>query len=263
MTNTAILGQLLKPFESGIRSDTRAATVVRSHLAFCIGIIGMATPYLIFLLLGPAARQSFTSEDNAVEYLGAFFWLCASALLLLECYRNAVRRPAGAAEAVNIWVLGLGLIFLAAFGEEISWGQRLAGFKTPVAVAAINLQHETNIHHLVIFNPLDESGRLRSGWRAMLNFSRLFNLFWLVVCVLVPLLNRAGTIKRFFVRIRLPIVSLELGSLFVINYAVLKLWGLQVGHVDQAGLTEVAEANFAFLFLLASCIVLRESGRKH
>jgi hypothetical protein len=48
----------------------------------------------------------------------------------------------------------------------------------------------------------------------------------------------------------------------VINYVVLKLWGLQVGHVDQAGLTEVAEANFAFLFLLASCVALRESGRK-
>jgi len=35
--------------------------------------------------------------------------------------------------------------------EEISWGQRIFGWETPVAWKKLNLQNETNIHNL--FNP--------------------------------------------------------------------------------------------------------------
>lgn len=39
------------------------------------------------------------------------------------------------------------------FLEEISWGQRLTGFKTPESYVAINIQKETNIHNTKMVDP--------------------------------------------------------------------------------------------------------------
>jgi hypothetical protein len=38
---------------------------------------------------------------------------------------------------------------LLIFGEEISWGQRIAGFSTPEAIKQVNTQHEFSAHNLV------------------------------------------------------------------------------------------------------------------
>lgn len=43
-------------------------------------------------------------------------------------------------------VASIALFFIA--GDEISWGQRLFGFVTPVEFAAENLQNETTVHNL-------------------------------------------------------------------------------------------------------------------
>jgi hypothetical protein len=44
--------------------------------------------------------------------------------------------------------------FLCA-GEELSWGQHLIGYATPLKVAAVNIQGEVNLHNLLARGVLD------------------------------------------------------------------------------------------------------------
>jgi len=48
--------------------------------------------------------------------------------------------------AVLYGVLSVGIFFL--IGEELSWGQRIFGWATSEEFAAMNKQHETNIHNI-------------------------------------------------------------------------------------------------------------------
>lgn len=46
------------------------------------------------------------------------------------------------------WVLMWTLACVYFVGEELSWGQRLAGWQTPDALQALNRQGETNLHNI-------------------------------------------------------------------------------------------------------------------
>ena len=59
-------------------------------------------------------------------------------------------------------------MFFIAFGEEISWGQRILGIETPESLEGINDQGETNLHNL-------STGKA----------NQLFQVFWLVMGVLL------------------------------------------------------------------------------
>ena len=47
----------------------------------------------------------------------------------------------------GVYVLGAAALLFVA-GEEISWGQRILGFATPDALAALNRQDEFNVHNI-------------------------------------------------------------------------------------------------------------------
>ena len=49
---------------------------------------------------------------------------------------------------VFLYILGVGLFYIVCAGEEISWGQRVFGWETSEAFAAINEQQETNLHNI-------------------------------------------------------------------------------------------------------------------
>lgn len=83
-------------------------------------------------------------EDMLVESLQVV--LLAIALVL--CGRLSTRLVASERPILGILY---GLLTLATFfviGEEISWGQRLLGLRTPIALEAINAQGEITIHNI-------------------------------------------------------------------------------------------------------------------
>lgn len=57
------------------------------------------------------------------------------------------------------WVVVFYVVCAVAFflvaGEEVSWGQRVLGIKTPDALVVLNYQHETNVHNLLTKRALD------------------------------------------------------------------------------------------------------------
>ena len=101
----------------------------------------------IFLFYTNVSRfGEYVKEDGIVE------WLTVVGLLLGSFV--CLSRLAALWKKRTWWFLlvtfGLGLFLFFAAGEEISWGQRILGLKTPEYFEEHNAQHETNLHNLVV-----------------------------------------------------------------------------------------------------------------
>lgn len=83
----------------------------------------------------------YLDEDGVFEMATAFFAILASLIMLYVCFQQRSWRA-----RLLTSLLGVGFFL---FGmEEISWGQRIVGWDTPVWLKAINDQGETTLHNL-------------------------------------------------------------------------------------------------------------------
>jgi len=108
-------------------------------------IIGIVFSALIYYL-NPDIYRMIIKEDGILEYITAFMLLAGSSLLLIRFVRIARLRNTPWI-VFNILMI-LGLFF--AFGEEISWGQRIFSIESPDFFVERNAQKETNLHNLII-----------------------------------------------------------------------------------------------------------------
>lgn len=89
---------------------------------------------------------AYTREDGIVE------WLTVLGLLLgcIVCVRRFLKlRRLRNAWFLFVTIMLAVMLFFAA-GEEISWGQRILGLKSPEYFLEHNTQGETNLHNLVV-----------------------------------------------------------------------------------------------------------------
>ena len=88
----------------------------------------------------------FVREDIIIE------WLTVLALLAVTylCFYRVVILRKSKAPLFLIATLVLGLLFVFGAGEEISWGQRLLGIKSPEFFMKHNTQYEMNFHNLML-----------------------------------------------------------------------------------------------------------------
>jgi hypothetical protein len=201
--------------------------------------------------LAYSSLRRLTVEDGLFENLSALY-LMAGGILLLCLFRVSGRR--------NVFHLLLGSLFLFAFLEEISWGQRLAHLTVPQWFAERNVQGEINFHNLRCLSVRKDQNMLLPPLYQV-SAGRLARLFWLTFCVAVPLLHRLSAIARGALdRMRVPIVPLSLGLLFVVNYLVdlALLISIFPGTYLQP-VCEIYETNLGFLFL---CVALIEWQRR-
>jgi len=101
----------------------------------------------LFILSGYAvialqweATKPFRGEDKLIENLGAFFLFIAS-VLFFACYRLSSRLGKDTRylhPKRNKFYLFLAILFFIGCGEEISWGQRIFDWQTPVFVQEMN-----------------------------------------------------------------------------------------------------------------------------
>jgi hypothetical protein len=199
------------------------------------------------LLLPDDTISWLLEEERPLEGAGAAGLLLASILCLLLWRRE--RRLPGAPRWRLLSLLGLAVLFFLAFGEEISWGQRIFGFGTPDSLSTINDQGETNLHNL-----------------STSTTNRLFQVFWLVMGVLIPLAALYEPAKRRLVRL-LPVLPAPLALAFVANQVVIKAAdrifeshpGLYNGTTFSAeyGLVEVKESVVAVIFAAGFWLLYR------
>ena len=210
-------------------------TTINSRLVFALLLPPIAL-YMI-MLLGSDRVAALTREDGYVETFGGLCFL-ASAVAFLLSFRTRH----------NVFYLLFGLLFLFGFLQEISYGQRLFGFATSPFFLEHNVQREFNIHNLEWLHGSEEAGASTGYADKLLNADRLFSVFWFSYCVLAPVLCRfSGRASRLANSVRLPIVPLIIGMIFLLNYVVAK--GLEAGVPSSAAqVIEIKEANFAYLF---------------
>ena len=116
-------------------SNIRRSSIFFMLVALCLGLCWYFLRDFSFLY----------TEDGIFESLTVLCLLSAS-LIWIKCIRSAKYSN------IQICFCFLFVLSLVFAMEEISWGQRIFGWKTPKVWAAINYQNETNIHNLL--NPL-------------------------------------------------------------------------------------------------------------
>ena len=165
--------------EGGKEAATRAAWIATGAL-IVVALVMYAT-----MLLPDGTISWLLDEDHPLEGVGSIGLLLCSILSLLLWRRE---RRVGGPPWRTLSLLALAFLFFVAFGEEISWGQRILGFGTPDSLKELNDQGETNLHNL-------DTGAVNV----------LFQLFWLVYGVLIPLASLHERTRRFLVKL-MPIM---------------------------------------------------------
>lgn len=119
-------------------SPRPASTAALAGLA-SLAVVAVAAAAFWLDARAPQAYQRLVQEDELLEW--ATFW--AFALAAAAFALSARRRPA------RWWPLGLAAFCAFVALEEISWGQRLLGYRPPAYFLEHNYQQELNLHNVV------------------------------------------------------------------------------------------------------------------
>ena len=217
---------------------------IKSVKPYILSIVVVLTlSYSVYIFCSDAVIREIGKEDGLFEWMTALFFLFASILCFATFKRNK-----------NIFVLGLAMMFFIGMGEEVSWGQRLIGFKTPDEIKKVNVQRETNIHNLEIFNDKDLNGVRKIGWQRFLEINLLFRIFSVAFLILLPLsvfyFRWHREINKKF---RLPLVPFTLGIFFLVSWLIfnsIRYYFLPVGKPEKlyATISEVFECTVSYIY---------------
>ena len=194
-------------------------------------------------------RPLFTAvvaEDGPLEWTQVTLFLLASVLLAVAAWQLARRGDLVGCTLIAVGALGI----FGIAGEEISWGQRVFDWQTPSELAAVNHQHETNIHNITAF-PVQRIG----------NYVQL-------------VLGAAGSALPWLTRVARPRVHVPVlrllspplfvtacfGLLFAYR-AVRFLWASSVDITPVVTFGEWPELTFALGLALYAALLLRRLRR--
>jgi hypothetical protein len=222
---------------------------------FIGGLVGLLVFGIGFLALAAIAAtplgEQLTMEDGPIEWLGAFAFLMASILQFILFWRSDVPKSQRLLPFMrrNVFYLGVATVLFFGFVEEISWGQRIFGWATPDDLIVRNVQNETNLHNLEWFQGA-----------SLLNINRLFNLFWLGYCVVLPIFRASvPALAALLRRISLPMVPYWVGGLFVGAFVAQKVYDILQPAGAIASGYELAEAFIAVCFVALGVAQIVES----
>ena len=216
----------------------------------------MLSSYAFLSFCNPVLSRALTIEDGLVETLSAIFYFTAGILmLLLFIHAKSLQKSYIFGWRSNIFYLLLSILFFVCCGEEISWGQRIFNVDTPTYLQNANLQKEINFHNLAILNG---NGNNHSviGLLISVFFSAngLYSLVWLCYGFMLPLLTHLNTwVKKQTGCVGIPVFSLNLGVMFILNFGIFKFFSALHFHgQDNTPLVELKETLIAFLYTMGS-----------
>ena len=182
----------------------------------------------------PEAYYRAVQEDEFLEW--ASFWAFAGAAGVFAW--AALRRPP--AERWRLWFpLGLAAFCLWVALEEISWGQRVFGYRPPAYFLEHNYQQELNVHNVVASNLRQLALKL-----VILGYG-----------VALPLLGLAPALGRLYRRLAVVPPPLALVPAFLASYLLYEIYPW-----DFSG--EWVEMMLGLGFLLAAVLsAARDAAR--
>ena len=189
-----------------------------------VAVFSLWSVYLYFY--NPPLLTWITREDSAAESISAICYLLAAGIFFVEWAQGGFR---------NIFVLGYALLFLMVGGEEISWGQRIIGMKTPEVLADLNVQRETNLHNI---DGIQQHVR------------KVGLLVVLSIAMLMPITQRwMRSFRTLYARFSIPVVPLWTIPLTIFAILFMALPRL-IWQETVFALDEIGELYLSFTFLL-------------
>lgn len=226
------------------------------HVFLICGILVYLVLTYMTIVLGDYTVNFFTAEDGLFESLTALYFFLSS-LFFLMAYDFSQRITSYSKDhsKKHIFYLLLAGVFFVGCMEEISWGQRILNLQTPESFSQYNRQHEVNIHNLMWFHG-DVDGQRKNFLELFLNIDRLFSLFWMSWCIIIPIFYAYSAKVRYFLEsIGMPIVSLSVGFFFLLNYLISKGVENFLPEFSHAAV-EIKEHNSALLFVFVALLEL-------
>lgn len=206
----------------------------------------MLLPVLIFSFNDHKLPAFLLSEDGVYESLAAFFCLAASAIFFYTFLKFPYRVNYFLfSSSRNITVLFLSIVFFLLFAEEISWGQRILGLKTPDILSAINFHGEINLHNMKLVQTRNNM------------IGDMLSLSLIVYLCVFPLLAHCfHLVEKVLLKLGIPIPSMQivlcvilLRGINIFNYRVLYQGNFAL---DYYRIGEAYESNLEMLlFVLA------------
>ncbi|MGZ8509761.1 MAG: hypothetical protein ACXWWA_05265 [Chitinophagaceae bacterium] len=110
-----------------------------------VAIIVLAAGFILFYA-DKLLFDQYVQEDGIAE------WLTVAGLLSgsIACFSRFKKLFFKRSRLFLLVTFCLGLFLFFSSGEEISWGQRILGIKSPEYFEKNNAQQETNLHNLVV-----------------------------------------------------------------------------------------------------------------
>jgi hypothetical protein len=197
-----------------------------------LGTFILAAGFILFYTNLPLFER-YVQEDGVVEWITVAALLSGS-IVCLTRFRNLFNKR-------NRWFLlvifCLGIFLFFSAGEEISWGQRILGIKSPGYFEQNNAQRETNLHNLIV-------GGVKLN---KLIFSLLLVIGLAFYLAVVPVLyHKIGTVKRSVDALGLPVPRVYQ----VAGFLLLILLTALIPHGKNAELLECVGALLFFLIML-------------
>ena len=197
-----------------------------------LGIVAALTVLGFALAVYDAALfRVYTREDGVIENGTVVALLAGAAVCFRRVARLRGRRPWLFLAATAL----LGLLYVGAAGEELSWGQHMFKFAAPEFFQQHNAQREANLHNLVVQGV--KINRLIFGT----------GLFVAIVayCSVGPLAyRRSPGIRRLVDTLAIPLPRLR----HVVWYAALALVGALIPSQYRWEVVELISAT-VFLFI--------------
>lgn len=245
-----------KPVDTRLSNSQKKSITRTDLILYSAALISIAAGYSITLFPEDKIMQ-LTAEDGFYENTGAIFFLLTAAIFLFGFLRSKEQDYFLFHNvSKNYSMLTLSIMFFIIFGEEISWGQRILNFDPGNFFMSNNMQRETNIHNLRIFHALDEDQSKKEWWQYF-SLNRLFRLFWLIWCIVIPIAEKMSPrIPGLRKAAGIPFVSISFGSMFLVNYAMLKILETSVSTMTEV--VEIEECITAVLFFLLALKLVTE-----
>jgi len=196
--------------------------------------------------------QKTIAEDGIIESLSAVFWALAATVV-----SGTLCTAKGKTKYFTGTYVFLLIFFIVCGGEEMSWGQRIFGFRGPEALRAINKQHETNLHNI----------------GSISLFANAFFFLYLLCYWYYPRQTRTGPLAAFARDNNLPVVTRQAIVIAIITLIIWLLLGVRFGTLGFSPLSvwgyypqmddEVFEVCAAYSYFVVALLDLqaKNAGR--
>ncbi len=202
---------------------------------------------ILFYYVDEEFYSWFADEDSLAENLSAVFFFLTGLILLLKSLRK-IKKGVKFQKEVLFILLGLGFLFAA--GEEISWGQRIFNIPTSEFLMKYNAQQEISSHNLFFFHT------------SLYNPNTITDVFVFVMGIFIPVCCFfIPSFRNYLEKFNFPIIQISFLPIFLMGL-IYGLVMVQITHHHPFAPNEIKEFIYSVGFLLYSIALITSSRLK-